>query len=277
MLAPDTSYRKPVVRAPNGIRTRVTALKGRRPRPLDDGGAESNRSASVRRGRRNYRVRAEESAKRIRDCRQTGRPALPHAGSLRAPAGCVAAKAPPRSSRRRQLTCAFTIAIALVGAAGSARTRRAVLVPPAPARLRRVRPVPAPLRPLLADPAAAVTALPPAHARRPRPARAPTDPPRRGASRAGLPAARPPAVTDRPPLRLRRYDPGSRSPRRGTMRNPTRAPDTATGRRRGADEGREHRDTRPKLYPCRDGEDVREARDDPIILLLTASNRSCGM
>src|SRR5690606_41698284 len=25
-------------RAPNGIRTRVTALKGRRPRPLDDGG-----------------------------------------------------------------------------------------------------------------------------------------------------------------------------------------------------------------------------------------------
>lgn len=27
-----------VVRTPNGIRTRATALKGRRPRPLDDGG-----------------------------------------------------------------------------------------------------------------------------------------------------------------------------------------------------------------------------------------------
>src|SRR3954454_8871677 len=26
------------LRTPNGIRTRVTALKGRRPRPLDDGG-----------------------------------------------------------------------------------------------------------------------------------------------------------------------------------------------------------------------------------------------
>ena len=27
-----------VLRAPNGIRTRVTAVKGQRPRPLDDGG-----------------------------------------------------------------------------------------------------------------------------------------------------------------------------------------------------------------------------------------------
>ena len=26
------------MRTPNGIRTRATALKGRRPRPLDDGG-----------------------------------------------------------------------------------------------------------------------------------------------------------------------------------------------------------------------------------------------
>ena len=29
------------LRTPNGIRTRVTALKGRRPRPLDDGGSNS--------------------------------------------------------------------------------------------------------------------------------------------------------------------------------------------------------------------------------------------
>ena len=29
---------KHALRAPNGIRTRVTAVKGRRPRPLDDGG-----------------------------------------------------------------------------------------------------------------------------------------------------------------------------------------------------------------------------------------------
>ena len=28
----------PVLRPPNGIRTRVTAVKGQRPRPLDDGG-----------------------------------------------------------------------------------------------------------------------------------------------------------------------------------------------------------------------------------------------
>ncbi len=30
-------------RTPNGIRTRVTALKGRRPRPLDDGGSAGRR------------------------------------------------------------------------------------------------------------------------------------------------------------------------------------------------------------------------------------------
>ena len=41
-------------RTPNGIRTRATALKGRRPRPLDDGGLAMNR-------------RAEEGALSIRD------------------------------------------------------------------------------------------------------------------------------------------------------------------------------------------------------------------
>ena len=30
-------WAKPILRAPNGIRTRVTAVKGRCPRPLDDG------------------------------------------------------------------------------------------------------------------------------------------------------------------------------------------------------------------------------------------------
>ena len=29
---------KKILRTPNGIRTRVTAVKGQRPRPLDDGG-----------------------------------------------------------------------------------------------------------------------------------------------------------------------------------------------------------------------------------------------
>ena len=29
-----------MLRTPNGIRTRVTAVKGRRPRPLDDGGLD---------------------------------------------------------------------------------------------------------------------------------------------------------------------------------------------------------------------------------------------
>ena len=42
------------LRTPNGIRTRATALKGRRPRPLDDGGLAMNR-------------RAEEGALSIRD------------------------------------------------------------------------------------------------------------------------------------------------------------------------------------------------------------------
>ena len=35
IIRPDVTL---VRRAPNGIRTRVSALKGRRPRPLDDGG-----------------------------------------------------------------------------------------------------------------------------------------------------------------------------------------------------------------------------------------------
>src|SRR5579863_2199690 len=34
----DPGQRRPTRCTPNGIRTRVTALKGRRPRPLDDGG-----------------------------------------------------------------------------------------------------------------------------------------------------------------------------------------------------------------------------------------------
>ena len=42
-------YRQPP-RAPNGIRTRATALKGRRPRPLDDEGGPAI-IAQVRRGR----------------------------------------------------------------------------------------------------------------------------------------------------------------------------------------------------------------------------------
>ena len=33
-------------RTPNGIRTRVTCVKGRRPRPLDDGGRTSLRAGS---------------------------------------------------------------------------------------------------------------------------------------------------------------------------------------------------------------------------------------
>jgi integrase len=33
-----------VYRTPNGIRTRVTALKGRRPWPLDDGGSNPDRA-----------------------------------------------------------------------------------------------------------------------------------------------------------------------------------------------------------------------------------------
>jgi hypothetical protein len=33
---------KAFLRTPNGIRTRATAVKGRRPRPLDDGGQESH-------------------------------------------------------------------------------------------------------------------------------------------------------------------------------------------------------------------------------------------
>ncbi len=32
---------------PNGIRTRATAVKGRRPRPLDDGGPEPNHFGGV--------------------------------------------------------------------------------------------------------------------------------------------------------------------------------------------------------------------------------------
>src|SRR5215218_279877 len=32
-------HRADVLRAPNGVRTRATALKGRRPGPLDDGGS----------------------------------------------------------------------------------------------------------------------------------------------------------------------------------------------------------------------------------------------
>ncbi len=39
-----------VTRTPNGIRTRATAVKGRRPRPLDDGGA---RTESLRGGTHN--------------------------------------------------------------------------------------------------------------------------------------------------------------------------------------------------------------------------------
>src|SRR5690606_15260422 len=34
-------------RTPNGIRTRATAVKGRRPRPLDDGGLRDARRPSV--------------------------------------------------------------------------------------------------------------------------------------------------------------------------------------------------------------------------------------
>src|SRR5579864_9723622 len=34
-------------RTPNGIRTRVTALKGRRPRPLDDGGSTDRGEARL--------------------------------------------------------------------------------------------------------------------------------------------------------------------------------------------------------------------------------------
>ena len=38
-MSPQSLYYflKQVLRAPNGIRTRVTAVKGRCPRPLDDG------------------------------------------------------------------------------------------------------------------------------------------------------------------------------------------------------------------------------------------------
>jgi hypothetical protein len=36
-----------VVGAPNGIRTRVAALKGRNPRPLDDGGASASRALLI--------------------------------------------------------------------------------------------------------------------------------------------------------------------------------------------------------------------------------------
>src|SRR3954452_3867393 len=37
--------RKPGGRAPNGIRTRATALKGRRPGPLDDGGGKPHHAS----------------------------------------------------------------------------------------------------------------------------------------------------------------------------------------------------------------------------------------
>ncbi len=40
MLVPVPSYER-AVRTPNGIRTRATALKGRRPGPLDDGGSRT--------------------------------------------------------------------------------------------------------------------------------------------------------------------------------------------------------------------------------------------
>ena len=39
-----TPTRLLLLRTPNGIRTRVTALKGRRPRPLDDGGSNPIRA-----------------------------------------------------------------------------------------------------------------------------------------------------------------------------------------------------------------------------------------
>jgi integrase len=40
-LRPSEDDIKTILRTPNGIRTRVTALKGQRPRPLDDGGART--------------------------------------------------------------------------------------------------------------------------------------------------------------------------------------------------------------------------------------------
>jgi hypothetical protein len=56
----------PRPRAPNGIRTRVTGLKGRRPGPLDDGGGRpsivSTRRPAVR--RREYRATPESGADR---------------------------------------------------------------------------------------------------------------------------------------------------------------------------------------------------------------------
>src|SRR3954447_23364103 len=41
-----------VLRAPNGVRTRATALKGRRPGPLDDGGSWSLEAVRTIHGRR---------------------------------------------------------------------------------------------------------------------------------------------------------------------------------------------------------------------------------
>jgi hypothetical protein len=48
--APQDPVSDPVRCTPNGIRTRVTALKGRRPRPLDDGGSTDSGPRQVSRG-----------------------------------------------------------------------------------------------------------------------------------------------------------------------------------------------------------------------------------
>ena len=44
---PNQLLRAGVYGTPNGIRTRVTALKGRRPRPLDDGGSIPIRASGL--------------------------------------------------------------------------------------------------------------------------------------------------------------------------------------------------------------------------------------
>src|SRR6185295_8484762 len=60
-------------RAPNGIRTRATALKGRRPRPLDDEGGSAI-IAHVRRGRLLLPSGPAGGLRSIRDAQATTKP-----------------------------------------------------------------------------------------------------------------------------------------------------------------------------------------------------------
>src|SRR6202140_590854 len=81
---------------PNGIRTRVTAVKGRCPRPLDDRVFEGERNMAGRRDRARRKKAGVQELQEFRSCRMDD----PIAGSGRFEQGGRAANDLPSADRK---------------------------------------------------------------------------------------------------------------------------------------------------------------------------------